>query len=172
MLSTSTTSIYTHSVSWSFDMLHSTEQFIVVPGLFIRVYSMFVAFQASLTSLLMWCSEQELSIHVCSIAGSPQLPLSGNPGTTVTLFWKVFILWQDASTIPCLCVWVITSVEDSVAAEATEHIQGSMEGHVWDLQDLAVIWRTLLTRQKSKTLIRGFQLFFKVVIVTLFLSCV
>ncbi|XP_045628292.1 spatacsin isoform X2 [Ursus americanus] len=68
---------------------------------------------------------------------------------------------QDASTVPCLCVWIITSVEDSVAAEATEHIQGSMEGHVWDLQDLAVIWRTLLTRQKSKTLIRGFQLFFK-----------
>ncbi|XP_077737033.1 spatacsin isoform X2 [Canis aureus] len=68
---------------------------------------------------------------------------------------------QDASTIPCLCVWIITSVEDSVAAEATEHIQGSVEGHIWDLQDLSVIWRTLLTRQKSKTLIRGFQLFFK-----------
>eukprot|EP00071_Canis_lupus_P018325 XP_013964965.1 spatacsin isoform X2 [Canis lupus familiaris] len=68
---------------------------------------------------------------------------------------------QDASTIPCLCVWIITSVEDSVAAEATEHIQGSVEGHIWDLQDLSVIWRTLLTRQKNKTLIRGFQLFFK-----------
>uniref|UniRef100_A0A8C7BVW8 SPG11 vesicle trafficking associated, spatacsin n=1 Tax=Neovison vison TaxID=452646 RepID=A0A8C7BVW8_NEOVI len=68
---------------------------------------------------------------------------------------------QDASTIPCLCVWIVTSVEDAVAAEATEHIQGSMEEHIWDLQDLSVIWRTLLTRQKSKTLIRGFQLFFK-----------
>ncbi|XP_004751343.1 spatacsin [Mustela putorius furo] len=68
---------------------------------------------------------------------------------------------QDASTIPCLCVWIVTSVEDTVAAEATEHIQGSMEEHIWDLQDLSVIWRTLLTRQKSKTLIRGFQLFFK-----------
>ncbi|XP_004408728.1 PREDICTED: spatacsin isoform X1 [Odobenus rosmarus divergens] len=68
---------------------------------------------------------------------------------------------QDASTIPCLCVWIITSVEDSVAAEATEHIQGLMEEHMWDLQDLSVIWRTLLTKQKSKTLIRGFQLFFK-----------
>ncbi|KAF6352493.1 SPG11 vesicle trafficking associated, spatacsin [Rhinolophus ferrumequinum] len=68
---------------------------------------------------------------------------------------------QDASAIPCLCVWVITSVEDSVAAEAMGHIQGSMESHTWDLEDLSVIWRTLLTRQKSKTLIRGFQLFFK-----------
>ncbi|XP_006920480.1 spatacsin isoform X3 [Pteropus alecto] len=68
---------------------------------------------------------------------------------------------QDASAIPCLCVWIITSVEDSVAAEAMGHIQGSVEGHTWDLEDLSVIWRTLLTRQKSKTLIRGFQLFFK-----------
>uniref|UniRef100_A0A8C9AGJ9 SPG11 vesicle trafficking associated, spatacsin n=1 Tax=Prolemur simus TaxID=1328070 RepID=A0A8C9AGJ9_PROSS len=68
---------------------------------------------------------------------------------------------QDASAIPCLCVWIITSVEDSVAAEAMEHIQGSIEGHTWDLEDLSVIWRTLLSRQKSKTLIRGFQLFFK-----------
>ncbi|XP_069340063.1 spatacsin isoform X3 [Eulemur rufifrons] len=68
---------------------------------------------------------------------------------------------QDAGAIPCLCVWIITSVEDSVAAEAMEHIQGSVEGHTWDLEDLSVIWRTLLSRQKSKTLIRGFQLFFK-----------
>ncbi|XP_019500417.1 PREDICTED: spatacsin [Hipposideros armiger] len=68
---------------------------------------------------------------------------------------------QDASAIPCLCVWIITSVEDSVAAEAMGHIQGSMEDHTWDLEDLSVIWRTLLSRQKSKTLIRGFQLFFK-----------
>ncbi|XP_058397458.1 spatacsin isoform X4 [Diceros bicornis minor] len=68
---------------------------------------------------------------------------------------------QDASTIPCLCVWIITSVEDSVAAEAMGHIQGSLEGHTWDLEDLSVIWRMLLSRQKSKTLIRGFQLFFK-----------
>ncbi|XP_015991677.2 spatacsin isoform X1 [Rousettus aegyptiacus] len=68
---------------------------------------------------------------------------------------------QDANAVPCLCVWIITSVEDSVAAEAMGHIKGSVEGHTWDLEDLSVIWRTLLTRQKSKTLIRGFQLFVK-----------
>ncbi|XP_036119648.1 spatacsin isoform X7 [Molossus molossus] len=68
---------------------------------------------------------------------------------------------QDAGAIPCLCVWIITSVEDNIAAEAMGHIQDSIEGHTWDLEDLSVIWRTLLTRQKSKTLIRGFQLFFK-----------
>ncbi|XP_073067833.1 spatacsin isoform X1 [Manis javanica] len=68
---------------------------------------------------------------------------------------------QDASAIPCLCVWIITSVEDRIAAEAMAHIQYSIEDHTWDLQDLSVIWKTLLIRQKSKTLIRGFQLFFK-----------
>ncbi|XP_036299435.1 spatacsin isoform X3 [Pipistrellus kuhlii] len=68
---------------------------------------------------------------------------------------------QDASAISCLCVWTIASVEDSIAAEAMGHIQDSLEGHPWDLEDLSVIWRTLLTRQKSNTLIRGFQLFFK-----------
>ncbi|XP_073921960.1 spatacsin isoform X3 [Castor canadensis] len=68
---------------------------------------------------------------------------------------------QDASVIPCLCVWIITSVEDSVAAEAVGHIQGSIKNHTWDLEDLSIIWRTLLSRQKSKTLIRGFQLFLK-----------
>ncbi|XP_006883263.1 PREDICTED: spatacsin [Elephantulus edwardii] len=68
---------------------------------------------------------------------------------------------QDASAIPCLCVWIVTSVEDSVGAQAMRHIQDSMDSHSWGLEELSVIWRTLLTRQKSKTLIRGFQLFFK-----------
>ncbi|XP_075386621.1 spatacsin isoform X2 [Tenrec ecaudatus] len=66
---------------------------------------------------------------------------------------------QDASAVSCLCVWIITSVEESVAAEAMDHIQGSIEGHSWDLGDLSAAWRTLLAKQKSKTLIRGFQLF-------------
>jgi spatacsin len=57
-------------------------------------------------------------------------------------------------------------VEDSVAAEAVGHIQGSIKNHTWDLEDLSIIWRTLLSRQKSKTLIRGFQLFLKVVILS------
>ncbi|XP_063106193.1 spatacsin isoform X2 [Cavia porcellus] len=68
---------------------------------------------------------------------------------------------QDASAVSCLCVWLITSVEDSVAAEVMGHVRDLTEGHPWDLEDLSVIWRTLLTRQKSRTLIQGFQLFFK-----------
>lgn len=61
-------------------------------------------------------------------------------------------------------------MEHSVAAEAVGHIQGSVEGHAWELGDLAVIWKTLLTRQKSRTLTRGFQLFFKVVMVNFMFS--
>ncbi|XP_038186655.1 spatacsin [Arvicola amphibius] len=68
---------------------------------------------------------------------------------------------QGASAVPCLCVWIVTSVEDRVAAEAMGHIQASVEDHPWSLEDLSVIWRTVLTRQKSHTLIRGFQLFIK-----------
>ncbi|XP_059114916.1 spatacsin [Peromyscus eremicus] len=68
---------------------------------------------------------------------------------------------QGASPVPCLCVWIVTSVEDRVAAEAMGHIQASVEDHPWSLEDLSIIWRTLLTRQKSHTLIRGFQLFIK-----------
>ncbi|XP_043836659.1 LOW QUALITY PROTEIN: spatacsin [Dromiciops gliroides] len=69
--------------------------------------------------------------------------------------------FKDASVVPCLSVWIITSVEDHVTAEATSHIQGSIEDHEWDLEDLSLIWRMLLTRKKSRTLTRSFQLFLK-----------
>uniref|UniRef100_A0A8C8R5G6 SPG11 vesicle trafficking associated, spatacsin n=1 Tax=Pelusios castaneus TaxID=367368 RepID=A0A8C8R5G6_9SAUR len=69
--------------------------------------------------------------------------------------------FHDANIIHCLCVWIITSVDDATAAEATSHIQGSIENHEWDLHDLSTIWKTFLRRQKSKTLINGFQLFLK-----------
>ncbi|XP_054128500.1 spatacsin [Melozone crissalis] len=66
-----------------------------------------------------------------------------------------------ANLISCLCVWVITSVDDATRAEATAHMQGRAEGPQWDLQDLAVIWKVFLRKQKSKTLLNGFQLFLK-----------
>ncbi|XP_036592345.1 spatacsin isoform X2 [Trichosurus vulpecula] len=69
--------------------------------------------------------------------------------------------FKDANIIACLSVWIITSVEDRVAAEATSHIQGSVEDHEWDLEDLSLIWRMLITRKKSRTLTRSFQLFLK-----------
>uniref|UniRef100_A0A8C3N990 Uncharacterized protein n=1 Tax=Geospiza parvula TaxID=87175 RepID=A0A8C3N990_GEOPR len=66
-----------------------------------------------------------------------------------------------ANLISCLCVWIITSVDDATRAEATAHTQGWPEGPQWDLQDLAVIWKVFLRKQKSKTLLNGFQLFLK-----------
>ncbi|NXJ00144.1 SPTCS protein, partial [Psophia crepitans] len=69
--------------------------------------------------------------------------------------------FQDANIIHCLCVWIITTVDDITRAEATNHIQSSAEHHEWDLHDLAVIWKVFLRKQKSKALLNGFQLFLK-----------
>ncbi|XP_038002943.1 spatacsin [Motacilla alba alba] len=66
-----------------------------------------------------------------------------------------------ADLVSCLCVWIITSGDDATRAEAAAHAQGWAEGHQWDLQDLAVIWKVFLRKQKSKTLLNGFQLFLK-----------
>ncbi|XP_074956957.1 spatacsin [Phalacrocorax aristotelis] len=69
--------------------------------------------------------------------------------------------FQNANIIHCLCVWIITTVDDTTRAEATNHIQSSAENHKWDLHDLSVIWKVFLRKQKSKTLLNGFQLFLK-----------
>ncbi|XP_063268578.1 spatacsin isoform X2 [Prinia subflava] len=66
-----------------------------------------------------------------------------------------------ADPISCLCVWIITSVDEATRAEAAAHARGWEESAQWDLQDLAVIWRVFLRKQKSKTLLNGFQLFLK-----------
>ncbi|NXQ27812.1 SPTCS protein, partial [Alaudala cheleensis] len=66
-----------------------------------------------------------------------------------------------ANLISCLCVWILTSVDGATRAEATAHTQSSAESPQWDLQDLAVIWKVFLRKQKSKTLLNGFQLFLK-----------
>ncbi|POI28481.1 hypothetical protein CIB84_007767, partial [Bambusicola thoracicus] len=68
---------------------------------------------------------------------------------------------EDADIIHCLCVWIITSVDNVTRSEATKHIQSSVENHKWDLHDLSLIWKVLLRKQKCQTLIRGFQLFLK-----------
>lgn len=85
-------------------------------------------------------------------------PLPPTRGGANPSFWH----WQDANLISCLCVWIITSVDDATRAEATAHTQSGAESPQWDLQDLAAIWRVFLRKQKSKTLLNGFQLFLKV----------
>ncbi|NWW47329.1 SPTCS protein, partial [Pedionomus torquatus] len=69
--------------------------------------------------------------------------------------------FQDASIIHCLCVWIITTVDGATRAEATNHIQSSAESHDWNLHDLSVLWKVVLRKQKSKTLLNGFRLFLK-----------
>ncbi|XP_041074494.1 spatacsin-like isoform X1 [Polyodon spathula] len=68
---------------------------------------------------------------------------------------------QDSEILQCLCVWVLSSVDDITIAEATSHIQESVEHHEWNLHDLSLIWKVLVRRQRIKSLIRGFQLFQK-----------
>uniref|UniRef100_A0AAR2JPR6 SPG11 vesicle trafficking associated, spatacsin n=1 Tax=Pygocentrus nattereri TaxID=42514 RepID=A0AAR2JPR6_PYGNA len=66
---------------------------------------------------------------------------------------------QDAELLQCLCVWILTSVDDDIAQEATIHINENPAHHTWNLHDLSVLWKTLLRKSKIRPLIRGFQLF-------------
>ncbi|CAB1323584.1 unnamed protein product [Coregonus sp. 'balchen'] len=66
---------------------------------------------------------------------------------------------QEADLLQCLCVWVLTSVDEVVATAATAHLEESPRRHEWNLHDLSIIWKTLLRKCKIRPLIRGFQLF-------------
>ncbi|KAL4003977.1 malate synthase [Sarotherodon galilaeus] len=66
---------------------------------------------------------------------------------------------QGAELLPCLCVWVLTSVDDVTAKEATSHLAQAPQHHEWTLHDLSIIWKTLLGRSHVRPLLRGFELF-------------
>ncbi|XP_059190874.1 spatacsin [Centropristis striata] len=66
---------------------------------------------------------------------------------------------QGAELLPCLCVWVLTSVDDVTAGEGTSHLVEAPQHHEWTLHDLSIIWRTLLGRGQVRPLLRGFELF-------------
>lgn len=59
-------------------------------------------------------------------------------------------------------MWVLTSVDDITASEATSHLDEDAEHHRWTLHDLSVIWQTLLWRGCVRPLLRGFELYQKV----------
>lgn len=59
-------------------------------------------------------------------------------------------------------MWLLTSVDDVAAAEATSHLLVSPQYHEWTLHDLSIIWRTLLGRGQVQPLLRGFELFQRV----------
>ncbi|XP_028679448.2 spatacsin isoform X1 [Erpetoichthys calabaricus] len=68
---------------------------------------------------------------------------------------------QGADVLQCLCVWILTSVDEHVMQEATCHVKESMDQHAWDLHDLSVIFKVLLKNLQVKPLLRGFKLFQK-----------
>uniref|UniRef100_A0AAX7SHH3 Spatacsin C-terminal domain-containing protein n=1 Tax=Astatotilapia calliptera TaxID=8154 RepID=A0AAX7SHH3_ASTCA len=68
---------------------------------------------------------------------------------------------QGAELLPCLCVWVLTSVDDVTAKEATSHLAQAPQHHEWTVHDLSIIWKTLLGRSLVRPLLRGFELFQK-----------
>uniref|UniRef100_A0AAQ5Z462 Spatacsin C-terminal domain-containing protein n=1 Tax=Amphiprion ocellaris TaxID=80972 RepID=A0AAQ5Z462_AMPOC len=65
---------------------------------------------------------------------------------------------QGTELLPCLCVWVLTSVDDVTSREATSHLVEAPQHHAWTLHDLSIIWRTLLGRGLVRPLLRGFEL--------------
>ncbi|XP_058264105.1 spatacsin isoform X1 [Hemibagrus wyckioides] len=67
--------------------------------------------------------------------------------------------YQEAELLQCLCVWILTSVDDDIAQEATSHMNENPGHHMWNLYDLSILWKTLLQKCKIRPLIRGFQLF-------------
>ncbi|GAA6229551.1 spatacsin-like [Lates japonicus] len=66
---------------------------------------------------------------------------------------------QGVELLPCLCVWVLTSVDDVTVGEATSHLVEAPQHHEWTLHDLSIIWRTLLGQGCIRPLLRGFELF-------------
>lgn len=66
---------------------------------------------------------------------------------------------QGAELLPCLCVWVLTSVNEVTAGEATSHLAEAPQHHDWTLHDLSIIWRVLLGCGCIRPLLRGFELF-------------
>ncbi|NWH91884.1 SPTCS protein, partial [Aegithalos caudatus] len=104
----------------------------------------------SLFQLLLQCQEQP---RPCCFLLAEAL------GAQAPILSVLAACCPDADLISCLCVWIITSVDEATRAEATAHTR--TEGPQWDLQDLAGIWKVFLRKQKSKTLLNGFQLFLK-----------
>ncbi|XP_041852171.1 spatacsin isoform X2 [Melanotaenia boesemani] len=66
---------------------------------------------------------------------------------------------QEAQLLPCLCVWLLVSVDHVTAGVAMSHLDDNPEHHEWTLHDLSIIWKTLLGRGHVRPLLRGFELF-------------
>nr|XP_057931633.1 spatacsin isoform X2 [Doryrhamphus excisus] len=66
---------------------------------------------------------------------------------------------KEVELLQCLCVWLLSSIDNVTAEEATSHLADMPQHPQWTLHDLSIIWRTLLGRGLVRPLLRGFQLF-------------
>ncbi|XP_028287766.1 spatacsin isoform X2 [Parambassis ranga] len=66
---------------------------------------------------------------------------------------------QSTELLPCLCVWVLTSIDDVTTRKATSHLVEAPQHHEWTLHDLSIIWKTLLGLGIVRPLLRAFELF-------------
>ncbi|XP_061669465.1 spatacsin isoform X2 [Syngnathoides biaculeatus] len=84
---------------------------------------------------------------------------------------------QEAALVPCLCVWLLTVIDNVSARELTARLSAPAEPHQWGLHHLSIIWRSLLGRglPGAQTLLRGFRLFMRdcplLDVLSMFLLC-
>lgn len=64
----------------------------------------------------------------------------------------------------CLCVWLLTVIDDITAQKVAASLSASPQPQPWTLHHLSIIWRTFLGQGLlgPQTLLRGFQLFMRV----------
>ncbi|XP_077424226.1 spatacsin isoform X2 [Vanacampus margaritifer] len=70
---------------------------------------------------------------------------------------------KEAELVSCLCVWLLTVIDEVTAQEVITCLSATSQLHPWTLHHLSIIWRTLLGRGLlgPQTLLRGFQLIMK-----------
>ncbi|XP_019712775.1 spatacsin isoform X1 [Hippocampus comes] len=84
---------------------------------------------------------------------------------------------QEAELVSCLCVWLLTVIDDITAQKVAASLSASPQPQPWTLHHLSIIWRTFLGRGLlgPQTLLRGFQLFMRdcplLDVLSMFLLC-
>ncbi|XP_061138808.1 spatacsin [Syngnathus typhle] len=84
---------------------------------------------------------------------------------------------QEPEIVSCLCVWLLTVIDDVTAQEVANRLSAAPQPHLWTLQHLSIIWRSFLGQglHGAQTLLRGFQLFIRdcplLDVLSMFLLC-
>ncbi|KAM5171004.1 spatacsin isoform 1-T2 [Mantella aurantiaca] len=97
-------------------------------------------------------------LHKCLNTEEPgQMLLKECMRHGVPLF-SVLATCENADIISCMCVWIITSVNDATHLEITQTLPTPAD-HNWKLEDLTQIWNIVLERKDSRTLHKAFNIF-------------